>query len=141
MRSNSIKLPEVHGFSKSLDPNVQPEKQIAKPLFKETLQVKPRTGQGCAGLRQKKPLINQPIAQSAENSQKIPELPKIHVEVINKPNFATPVQSISNPSTEAINRRMMPKIIKDIPFCHDPVYECPPKPTKTPMPEFPKNGH
>ena len=35
--SGGIKLPEVHGVSKSLDPNIQPEKQIAKPLFKETL--------------------------------------------------------------------------------------------------------
>ena len=74
--------------------------------------VKPRIGQGRAGLRWKKPLINQPITQSAENSQRIPELPKIHMEVINKPNFTTPVQSISNPNTEAINRRTMEKIAK-----------------------------
>ena len=50
-----------------LDPNIQPEKQIAKPLFKEQPQVKPRIGQGRAGSRWKKSPINQPIAQSAEN--------------------------------------------------------------------------
>ena len=31
-RSSGIKLPEIHGVSKNLDPNVQPEKQNIKPL-------------------------------------------------------------------------------------------------------------
>ena len=71
-----------------------------------------------------KPSINQPIAQSTGNLQKIPQLPKIHKEfiVINIPNFATPVQSINSPSNEAINRRTMQKISKDIPLYLDPVY-------------------
>ena len=38
------------------------------------------------------------------------------------PNFTAHVQSISNPSTEAINRRMMQKISTDIPFYPVPVY-------------------
>ena len=58
-RSSGIKLPEVHGTCKGLDPNIQLEKQIAKPLFKETPQAKPRIGQGRAGSRWKKPPINQ----------------------------------------------------------------------------------
>ena len=33
-----------------------------------------------------------------------------------------PVQSISNPNTEAVNRGMIEKISKDIPFYPDPVY-------------------
>ena len=33
-KSSRMKLLEVHGVSKSLDPNIQPEKQIAKPLLK-----------------------------------------------------------------------------------------------------------
>ena len=66
-KSTGIKLPEVHGISKGLDPKIQPEKQIPKPLFKETPQVKPKIGQGRAGSRWKKPPINQLIAQSAEN--------------------------------------------------------------------------
>ena len=45
-KSSKIKLSEVHGISKNLDPNIQPEKQGAKPLFKETLQVKQRIGEG-----------------------------------------------------------------------------------------------
>ena len=51
VKSCGIKLPEVRGVSKNLGPNIQPEKQVAKPLFKETLQVKPGIGQERAGLR------------------------------------------------------------------------------------------
>ena len=72
---------------------------MAKPLFKETQQVKQRMGQGRAGSRWKKPPINQSVAQSAENS-KNSVLPKIPMEVINKPNFTTPGQSVSNSSME-----------------------------------------
>ena len=61
----------------------------------------------------------------AQNSTRVT---KIHKEVINMPNFATPVQSISNPSIEVINRRMMQKISKDISFYPAPVYQPPPKP-------------
>ena len=57
--------------------NIQPEKQVSKPLIKEISQVKPRIGQGRAGSRWKKPQISQPIAQLVEHSQKILELPKI----------------------------------------------------------------
>ena len=35
-KSSQIKLPEVHGISKGLDPNIQLEKQIAKPLLNKT---------------------------------------------------------------------------------------------------------
>ena len=31
-KSSGIKLPEVHGVSKNLDPNIQPEKQAIRPL-------------------------------------------------------------------------------------------------------------
>ena len=137
-KSSGIILPEVHGINKGLDTNKQLEKQIGKPLFKERLQAKPRIGHSRAGSRGKKPPINQPTAQSAENL-KIPVLPKIPMEVINMPNFITPAQSISNPSMEAINRRMMQQISKDIPFYSDPVYQPPPKPVEIPMSKTPEN--
>ena len=70
------------------------KKQVIKPLIKEISQIKPRVGQGRAGSRWKKSPINQLIDQSAEHSQTIPKLPKIHTEVIYKPNFTTLVQSI-----------------------------------------------
>ena len=72
MKSSGIKLPEVHGVGKGLDPNLQPEKQVLKPLVitkvKEASQIKPKLGQGRAGLRCKikmpaSPLISKPIAQ------------------------------------------------------------------------------
>ena len=78
VKSSGIKLPKVHGISKGLDPNIQLEKQIVKPLFKETPHMKQRIGQGRAGSRWKKPPINQSIAQLAETKkcqcyQKYPE--------------------------------------------------------------------
>ena len=73
-KSSDIKLPEVHGISKGIDPNVQPEKQVMKPIaiakMKEVFQIKPRLGQGRAGLRcRKKTLIPKPIAQVMKNQQ------------------------------------------------------------------------
>ena len=65
VRSGRIELPEIHGVSKGLDPKIEPEKQIIKPIIskvKETLQIKPRLGQGRARLRCKKPKTNQQIA-------------------------------------------------------------------------------
>ena len=53
-KSNGQKLPEVHGVGKGLDQNIQPEKQIIKPIIskvKEVSQIKPRLRQGRAGLR------------------------------------------------------------------------------------------
>ena len=45
-KSSGIKLLEVHGVSKNLDPNIQPEKQaIRLSKGNEILQEKPRIGQ------------------------------------------------------------------------------------------------
>ena len=63
---SGIKVPQVHGVSKNLDPNIQPEKQNIRP-FKGNgiLQEKPRIGQGRAGMRQRRPPpINQTITQT-----------------------------------------------------------------------------
>ena len=65
-----MKLPDVHGMGKGLEPTIQPEKQVLK-LFvvtkvKEVSQIKSRLGQGRASLRGKIktpvfPLVNKPI--------------------------------------------------------------------------------
>ena len=50
--SSGMELPEVHGVSKGLASNVQPEKQIIKPVIskvKETPQIKSRLWQGRSG--------------------------------------------------------------------------------------------
>ena len=67
-KSSRIKLPEVHGLGKGLDPNIQPEKQVTKPIAvikaKGILQIKPRLDQG---LRHKiKAQINKCLMQVME---------------------------------------------------------------------------
>ena len=63
-KTNGSILPEVHGVDKGVDPNVKPEKQIIKPLVtpvqlhvhtesKDQYHVKPRIGQGKAGIKKK----------------------------------------------------------------------------------------
>ena len=80
-KSSGIKLLEVHGVGKGLDPNIQPEKQVIKPIVdmkikKNIPQTKPRLGQGRAGLRCKIKIlmpiwINKTIVQKMENTQKM----------------------------------------------------------------------
>ena len=90
-------------------------------------------------MRRRKPSINQPITQSAELSKKTPEASKIEKKVINQPDFTTTVQSISNSSMEVINRRMIQKINKYIPFYPDLTYRPPPMSVRIPMSESPEN--
>ena len=69
--SSGIKLPEVHGVGKNLDPNIKPEKEDAKPIKGSTEKL--HIGQGRAGLKRKRPdPINQTINPPSELSQKIP---------------------------------------------------------------------
>ena len=75
VRSSGIRLPEIHGANKGLDPHVQPGKQKSFPI--QTINKgmpthpipKPRIGQGRAGLRRK---VNtpqpMPFTLSAANS-------------------------------------------------------------------------
>ena len=70
---SSIKLPEVHGMGKNLDPNLKPEKQHTIP--KQGSMERPCIGQGRAGSRRKTPdpinqSINQPSTLSQKNSWK-----------------------------------------------------------------------
>ena len=98
---SQVKLPEVHGTDKGLDPNVQPEKQVMKPIavtkVKEMSQIKPTLGQGREGLRCKiKTLIptsmNEPIEEAMEKKQKVlvPKTPEIHDKIAPIPNFTIP---------------------------------------------------
>ena len=61
-KSSGIKLPEVHGVEKSLNPNLRPEKQHTFP--KQGNLERPHIVQGRARSKRKKPdPINQPIKQ------------------------------------------------------------------------------
>ena len=75
------------------------------------------------------------ISRKLKNSH-VTKNPK---EVINMPNFTTPVQSINNPSMETIKRGMMQQINKDILFYPDPIYQPPSKPVEIPMSKLPEN--
>ena len=71
-RSSGVKLLEVHGMGKNLDPNLKPEKQLA--LSKQGSMERPCTGQGRAGIRRKRlDPINQLINQPSTLSRKFPE--------------------------------------------------------------------
>ena len=67
-KSSGIKLPEVHGVSKNLDPNIQPEKQNIRTLKGNKMsQEKSWIGQGRVGMRRRTPPpINQAITQTSE---------------------------------------------------------------------------
>ena len=62
-KSSSITLPEVHRVDKGIDPNIQPEKQVIKPIIssevKGLIQNKPGLDQHRDGIKQKtKPYIS-----------------------------------------------------------------------------------
>ena len=79
-KSSGIKLPEVHGMRKNLDPNIKLEKQHANSI-KSVSVVKPCTGQGRTGLKRKRSdPINHTINPPSELSQKIPGKTKIEKE-------------------------------------------------------------
>ena len=66
-RCSGLKLPEVHGVRKNLDPNIKLEKLHASPI-KDSV-VKLHIGQGRTGLKRKKSgPINQTINQPSELS-------------------------------------------------------------------------
>ena len=54
-KSSGITLPEVHGVDKGIDLNILPEKQAIKPIItsevKGVMQIKPKLGQGRAGIK------------------------------------------------------------------------------------------
>ena len=69
-RSSGIKLLEVHGMRKNLDPNIKLGKQHVNSIRGSV--VKPHIGQGRAGLKRKRcDPIKQTINQPSELSQKI----------------------------------------------------------------------
>ena len=70
-KSGGIKLLEVHGMRKNLDPNLRPEKQHT--LSKQGNLERPHIGQGRAGSKIKRPdPINHAINQASNLSQEIP---------------------------------------------------------------------
>ena len=54
-KPSGITLPKVHGVDKGIDPNIQPEKQVIKPIIssevKGVIQQKLRLGPGRASIK------------------------------------------------------------------------------------------
>ena len=129
-RSSGIKLPEVHGLRKNLDPNIKPEKQHANPIKGDV--VKPHIGQGRAGLKRKRAdPINQTINPPSELSQKIPRETKIETGKTSQIHSKDPTQSVNNADEGMTHTR---PLISDVPFHPGPTYRPPPKPIRSNMP-------
>ena len=94
-RPSGIKLPEVHGMGKNLDPNIKVEKQYVNPIKGSV--IKPCIGQGRAGLKRKRcDPINQTINPPSELSQKIPGETKIERGKTNQVHSKDPTHSVNN---------------------------------------------
>ena len=136
-KSSGIKLPEVHGMRKNLDPNILPEKQHANPI-KGSIE-KPCIGQGRAGLRRRRSAsINQTIIPPSELSQKIPGETKIETRKTNHVNSLDPTHSINNADEGMTHTR---PLIPDVPFHPGPNYRPPPKPIRSNMPRSQESSH
>ena len=149
VRSSGIKLPEIHGAHKDLDPHVQPGKQKTFPIQTGNKGMpthpipKPRIGQGRVGLRRKVnthqpiPLPQQPPTQPMmKHIQKaVIPLP----EPINQLQSQVQSQILPRPLSQhqpidptPIPQQIGPKIQhRPTPSYHDPYTRPPPKPPDT----------
>ena len=146
VRSSGIRLPEIHGANKGLNPHIQPGKQKSFPI--QTINKgtpthpipKPRVGQGRAGLRRKvkgpQPITlphllpAQPITE--HDSRPVVPLP----EPINQLQSHVQSQILPRPLSQHhpidpihIPQQIGPKIQhRPTPSYHDPYTRPPPKP-------------
>ena len=112
--------------------------------MKEVSQIKPRSGQGRAGLRcQIKTPMPKPIVQVMKKPIEqpkaiMPETSKIWDKVIPIPNYTIPQIKYKDVSgSRMVERKAIQDISRKIPIYPDPVYRPPPKPVKTHIPEIP----
>ena len=128
-KSSSIKLPEVHGVRKKMDPNLRPEKQHTLP--KQGSLERPCIGQGKARSKRKTPdPINQVINQPSSLSQEIPGITKIKTSKTNHVHSTDAMHFINNVDDSiANNNALMP----DVAFQPGPILRPPPKPIKQNM--------
>ena len=146
VRSSGIRLPEIHGANKGLDPHVQPGKQVSFPIQTVNKGMpthpipKPRIGQGRAGLRRKvkapqpiaspHPLPVQPITEhDSRTAVPLPEptnQSQSHVQSQILPRQLSQHHPID---PAQIPQQIGPKIQhRPTPSYHDPYSRPPPKP-------------
>ena len=120
-KPSGIKLLEVHGMGKNLDPKVKLEKN-ANPIKGSV--VKPCIGQGRDGLkRQRSDPINQTINPPSDLSQKIPGEAKMETGRTNQIHSKDPMHLVNNADEGMIHTR---SLIPDIPFHPGLTYRPPP---------------
>ena len=125
-----IKLPEVHGMRKNLDPNMKPDRQHANPIKGSA--VKLCIGQGRASLKRKRSdPINHTINQPSELSQKIPGKTEIETEETNQAHSKDPMHIINNVDAGMTHAK---PLIPDVPFHPGATYRPPPKAIRSNMP-------
>ena len=135
-RSSGIKLPEVHGMRKNLDPNIKLEEQQAIPIKGSVLKV--HIGQGRAGLKRKRSdPINQPINQPSELSQNIPGKTEIETGKTNQAHSKDPMHIINNADVRMTHTK---PLIPDAPFHPGLTYRPPPKPIRSNVPRSQKSS-
>ena len=100
-KSSSIKLLEVHGMGKNLDPNLRPEKQHTIP--KQGNMERPCVGQERTGSRTKRPNPINQINQPSNLSQKIPGRTEIETGKTNHLHTKELMHSINNAGGRMIN--------------------------------------
>ena len=125
-----LKLLDIQGVRKNLDPNVLPEKQHANPI-KGSIE-KPCIGQERAGLRRRRSApINQinhsSIRTVTENSWR----EKMETRKTNHVNSTDPMHSINNVDEGMTHTR---PLLPDIPFHPGTTYRIPPKLLRSNMP-------
>ena len=121
---SSIKLLEVHGMRKNLDPNLKPEKQHTLP--KERSLERLLIGLGRAGSKRKRPdPINHAINQASNLSQEIPGRTKIETRKTYHMHSTDLMHSINNANDKMANSN---PLIPDVAFHPGPVYRPPSKP-------------
>ena len=122
-KSSRIKLLEVHGIGKSLNPNLRPEKQhtFSKQGNLERLQI----SQGRGRSKRKKPdPINQAINQPSNLSQEIPGRTKIEARKTSS------IHTTNNSNVRMVNNN---PLMPDVPFHLDPLLTPPKQPIKQNM--------
>ena len=137
-KSSGVRLPEVHGVDKGVEPRVKPEKQILNPIKivmepNPQAQSKSRLGQGRAGLRRKMkiPVQTQTQIQTSGVDQVREQTVSKQKKVIQPPlTRSTTDRSIGHmPETYIMpDHTIRPNVIgEQVPFYPDPLIKPQPR--------------
>ena len=85
-----------------MDKSTLPKKQKIAPQIKKNVQIKPRFGQGRAGIKYKKPQVTKNLDIETDKLQGLLKIPTVQNVDKNRMDFPMHEQSISSSKTEAI---------------------------------------